>query len=93
MFSYPNFKTDNLAILANSYVKKGLALLSLANRSPVATMARLKIDWKALGLDPARPRLRAPAIQDVQFETTFAPGDPILFEPGKGWILILEEMK
>jgi hypothetical protein len=44
-------------------------------------------------LDPAKAVLRAPAIPDVQFATTFAPGDPIPFEPGKGWLLILEEKK
>jgi len=56
-------------------------------------MARLKIDGKALGLDPARTHLRAPAIPDVQYATSFAPGDPIPFEPGKGWPLILEERR
>jgi hypothetical protein len=86
-------KTDNPAVLATSYVKKGRVLVSLASWSPGPATARLNIDWKALGLDPAKAVLRAPAIPDVQFATTFAPGDPIPFEPGKGWILILEEKK
>ena len=86
-------KTDDPDILATTYAKSGRALISLASWSPGPTMARLKIDWKALGLDPAKAVLRAPAIPDVQFATTFAPGDPIPFEPGKGWLLILEQMK
>jgi hypothetical protein len=86
-------KTDNPAILATSYIKKGRALNSLASWSPGPAMARLKVDWKALGLDPGKARLRAPAIPDVQYGATFTPGDPIPFEPGKGWILILEEKK
>ena len=86
-------KTDNPAILATSYVKKGRVLISLASWSPGPATVRLNIDWKALGLDPAKAVLRAPAIPEVQFATTFAPGDPIPFEPGKGWMLILEEKR
>jgi hypothetical protein len=83
-------RTDNPDILATSYVKSGRTLISLASWSPGPAMVRLKIDWKALGIDPAKARLRAPAIPDVQLPAMFAPGDPIPFEPGKGWLLILE---
>jgi hypothetical protein len=86
-------KADDANVLATSYIKEGSALISLASWAPAPTMARLKIDWKALGLDPAKARLRAPEIPGVQYAMTFAPGDPIPFEPGKGWILILEERK
>ena len=48
------------------------------------------IDWKALGLNPAKVRIRAPEIPGIQFAASFAPGERIPFEPGKGWILIVE---
>ena len=70
-------------------LKKDRALISLASWAKGPLMARLKIDWKALGLDPKKARLRRPPIPDVQFETSFAPDDPIPFEPGKGWLLII----
>jgi hypothetical protein len=82
--------TDIPEVLATVYKKDGKALVSLASWAKGPIMARLKIDWRALGIDQAKARLRAPAIPDVQFETTFAPTDPIPFEPTKGWILILE---
>jgi hypothetical protein len=83
-------KTDLPDVLATVYKKKGRALVSLASWAKGPVMARLRIDWKALGIDPAKARFRAPSIPGVQFETSFAPTDPIPFEPTKGWILILE---
>jgi hypothetical protein len=83
-------RTDSPEVLATVYKKNGRALVSLASWAKGPTMARLQVDWKALGIDPAKARLRAPAIPGVQFPTTFAPTDPIPFEPTKGWVLILE---
>lgn len=48
------------------------------------------IDWKALGIDQKTAKLRALAIKDLQFAAEFDSADPIPFEVGKGWILILE---
>lgn len=52
---------------------------------------RLQIDWQALGLDPAKAKLTAPAIQHFQGPAEFRPTDAIPFEPGKGWLLIAHE--
>jgi hypothetical protein len=51
---------------------------------------RLTVDWQALGLDPARTVLRAPAISAFQGPAEFAPGAAIPIEPGKGWLLVAE---
>jgi hypothetical protein len=83
-------KTDNPEILATSYLKTDKVLISVASWAKAPTRAHLQIDWKALGLDPKKARLYAPAIPDVQFETSFAPDDPLPFEPQKGWLLILK---
>jgi hypothetical protein len=84
-------KTDNPAVLATSYVRKGKrTLISIASWAPQAVKVKLRIDWKALGLSPHGVTLRAPAVQDFQPAATFAPGQPIPVEPGKGWLLIVE---
>ena len=83
-------RTNNPAVVATVFKKNGRAMISVASWAKVPVMARLKIDWKALGLDPKTAKLRAPEIPDFQFAAEFNPGDPIPFEVGKGWILILE---
>ncbi len=52
-------RTDNKDVLATVYVKRGKTLVSLASWAPQAVKCRLKIDWKALGLDPAKAKLSA----------------------------------
>ena len=48
------------------------------------------IDWKALGLDPAKATITAPAIDKFQEARTFAASEPIPVEPGKGWLLVIQ---
>ena len=56
-----------------------------------AHAVRLTIDWRALGLDPARTRVRAPAIAGFQDAGSWAP-DALIPVPGKkGLLLLLEE--
>jgi hypothetical protein len=52
---------------------------------------RLQIDWKALGLDPRRAKLRAPAIESFHPSAECRPGEPIPIEPGKGALLVVEQ--
>jgi hypothetical protein len=52
---------------------------------------RLRVDWKAVGLDPARAKLTAPFIEQFQPSAEFTPAQPIPIEPGKGWLLLLHE--
>ncbi len=84
-------RTDNEDVLATAYVKKGSVLVSVASWAKNEVNCRLEVDWKALGLDPKKALLYAPAIQDFQEEATFKPTSKILIEPGKGWLLILSE--
>ena len=83
-------RADDPEVAATVFQKKGKTMISVASWAKMPVMSRLKIDWKALGLDPKTAKLRAPEIPDFQFAAEFAPGDPIPFEVGKGWILILE---
>lgn len=84
-------KTDNPDVLATSYVRKGdKTLVSVASWAPQKVDVKLHVDWKALGLNPSRVRLVAPAVQNFQSAATFKPGDAIPVEPGKGWLIEIE---
>jgi len=78
-------------ILATVYQKKGSALVCIASWAKGAVDLPLKIDWKALGLDPAKAKLYAPDIRGLQAEDIFEPDEPLPIAPGKGWMLILDE--
>jgi hypothetical protein len=84
-------KTSFDRIKATVYKKKGSALVSVASWEPGHTEFRLKIDWRTLGMDPAKATIHAPAIRNFQPERTFSEQDLIPVENGKGWILIIEE--
>ncbi|HEY3380721.1 MAG TPA: glycoside hydrolase domain-containing protein [Vicinamibacterales bacterium] len=83
-------KTDRADVLSTSYVKDGKTMVALASWARERAAVELTIDWKALGLDPTRARLTAPAIEGFQEARAFKPGDPIPVEPGKGWLVIIQ---
>jgi hypothetical protein len=82
-------KTGHRDILATAYVREGKTLVSVASWAAKKESVRLQIDWKSLGLDPAKATCTAPAIQDFQPAATFSPSGEISVEPGRGWLLIL----
>ncbi len=94
-------KTGHPDVLATTYRKPGKTLIALASWQPNSPKEwghtplniKLKIDWKALGLDPAKCRLKAPAIEGFQKKASFAPTDTIPINPGKGWLLVVSEAK
>lgn len=83
-------RTGRDDVLATSYVRHGKTLIALASWAPDTTIVKLRIDWKALGIDPARATLTAPAVPGFQPAAGFKPGEAIPVEPGKGWLLVLE---
>jgi hypothetical protein len=84
-------KTDNENVRATAYIKPGKTMVALASWAKARTEIIPMIDWKALGLDPRKAVLRAPAIPDFQDAAVFKPGDSIPVEPAKGWLLIISE--
>ena len=83
--------TGDSAILATTWRRPGKAMVSLGSWRDADTKVTLRIDWKALGLDPARTRLRAPAIDQFQVAGSWGPGDAITVPGKKGLLLLLEQ--
>jgi hypothetical protein len=84
-------KTGRSDVLATAYVKKGQALISIASWAKDPVAVRLGIDWRRLGIDPAKAKLTALPIESFQDAAVFKPGDAISIMPGKGWLLIAGE--
>ncbi len=83
-------KTDRPDVLSTSYVRPGKAMVAIASWAKDTAAVKLTIDWKALGLDPAKATITAQAIDKFQEARTFAATDAIPVEPGKGWLLIIQ---
>jgi hypothetical protein len=83
-------KTGHPDILATAYVKPGRTFLSLASWAPDTVHCTLTMDWVALGIEPARASIHAPAIPRFQEERHFTPGEVIPVAPARGWILVVE---
>jgi hypothetical protein len=82
--------TSNEKVLATVYKKDGAALISIASWADADVNVKLNIDWKKLGIDPAKSTLVAPAVKNFQPAKTFAVGDEILVEKNKGWLLMIK---
>lgn len=83
-------KTDNDKVLATVYKKDGSALVSIASWALEDTEVNLKIDWKALGINPATATIAAPEVKNFQHAATFSPGDKIPVKKGEGRMLIIK---
>lgn len=80
-------------MLATVYRKPKKALMAVASWAAERVDCRLTIDFTKLGLDPAKTRLRAPAVPGFQPAATFGPSDPIPIGLGRGWLLVLEQQE
>ncbi len=84
-------KTTNDKVLATVYEKKGSVLISIASWDDNDTDVQLKIDWKKLGIDPAKATIVAPAIKNFQQPKSFSLNEKIPVAKGKGWLLIVKD--
>ena len=84
-------RTGRDDVLATAYVRKGKTLLAVATWADVPVNCPLQIDWKALGLDPKKATLYAPAIEEYQQAAVFGPADPIPLLPRQGWLFWIDE--
>lgn len=86
-------KTDNSEVLATIYKKEHKVLVSIASWANDDVNVKLKINWKALGINPATATITAPAIKNFQPAAQFKDGQNIKVEKGKGWMLVIKEGK
>jgi hypothetical protein len=84
-------KTDNPNVICTVYKKDKKSLISIASWDTVKADVKLMIDWTALGISPEKATLSAFEAKDFQSAATFSPDYEIPVEPGKGWLLILQE--
>ena len=82
-------RSSDPEVKATVYQKYGLAIVSVGNFSSKDKTVRLEIDWKALGIDPAKATVTAPAIHNFQDETTFRPDAPLTVGGKRGWTLVI----
>jgi hypothetical protein len=83
-------KTDREKVIATVYKKNGAAMVAIASWENTDTDFKLSIDWKKLGIDPAKATITAPEIKSYQPGKTFGLNDRIPVEKGKGWLLIIK---
>jgi hypothetical protein len=84
-------KTDNPDVICTVYKKDKKALISIASWDKAKTEVKLNINWAALGISQEKAILTAIEAKDFQPAATFSPDQKIPVEPGKGWMLIVEE--
>jgi hypothetical protein len=77
-------------VKATVYRRNGRALVAVASWAATPVTVRLRVNWKALGLDASRATFGVPAVQGLQEARTIKPGDGIEVAPGKGIILIIK---
>jgi hypothetical protein len=84
-------RTGRDDVPATVYAKPGQTLVALASWSPQVVDCKLEIDWKALGLDPAKAKITAWKVENFQPAAEFRVGEKIPVQPGRGWLLVLHD--
>ncbi|TRX32078.1 hypothetical protein FNW52_17670 [Flavobacterium sp. ZT3R18] len=83
-------KTSNAKVLATVYKKKGTALISIASWADNDVKVKLNIDWKKLGIDPAKATISIPEIKNFQSAQQFSVNAELPVAKGKGLLLIVK---
>jgi hypothetical protein len=84
-------KTNNPDVIATIYKKDKKVLIALASWAKEDTKIKLNIDWKALGIDPAKATITAPEVKNFQPARTFSATDEISVTKNKGWMIVVKE--
>ncbi len=82
--------TSDVNVLATTWTRPGAALVALGSWRDDDASVALSIDWPALGMDPARARIRAPAIANFQDAASWEPGARVTVPGKKGLLLVIE---
>ncbi len=83
-------KTGRTDILATIYKKPGKTLVAIGSWAKEDVALKLQIDWKALGLDPAKVKFTSTEIEGLQMPATYAADAAIPVPANQGCLLIIE---
>jgi hypothetical protein len=83
-------QTGRSDIPATAYKKAGQSLVVVASWADTASTVNLKIDYKALGLDPARVRWTKPNIEGIQKGEAIPANSPLELSPNGGAFILIE---
>jgi hypothetical protein len=84
-------RTGRGDILATAFVGRKRTLIAVGSWAKERVDVRLAVDLRRLGIDPQRARFRMPAVEAFQEGRDFR-GDPVVpVDPGRGFLLIVEE--
>lgn len=84
-------KSNNANVPVTIYKKDKSVLVAMASWAPTAVNVRLTIDWKALGIDPAKATITAAEIKNFQPAASYTLDQEIPVPAGKGWMLLIKE--
>lgn len=76
-------------VKATAYAKKDSVLVSIGNFSGRDKKIRLDVDYRKLGIDPAKAKIEAPAIENFQPATVFKDGESIPVKSKEGWLILI----
>ena len=83
--------TSDPEVKATAYVKDGKTLVSIGNFSGKDKTIKMTVNWKAIGIDPAKAKITAPEIMNFQDETSFKAGQPIPVKSKEGWLIVISQ--
>ena len=84
-------KADHESIRVTAYLKVDEILLSIGNYDDSNSKFHLHIDWKKLGLDPAKVEFVQPGVEGFQEGCHYTDGQEMSIEPRKGLLIYLKQ--
>lgn len=84
-------KSNNTNVPVTIYKKDKSVLVALASWANEDVKVKLNIDWKALGIDPAKATITAEEVKNIQPVARFKDQEEIRVPKGKGWMLVIKE--
>ena len=84
-------KCSHPQVKATAFAKDGSAMIALASWASETVETDIRVDWKELGLDPAKTILFAPRSPGFQKAARWRSGEKIRIPAGRGWLILADE--
>jgi hypothetical protein len=81
--------TGRADVKATVYRQPGRALVSVASWATDTAKVALTVNWKALGIDPAKATITLPEVQGLQAARTLGAGEALVIAPNRGAFVIV----